>query len=110
MLTSSAKAKGRRCAQRVRDILIDHLSLSEDSILVTSSGAHGPDLTLTGQARSAFPFAIECKNQERLNIWGAIEQAERNAKDLTPMVIITRNRSKMYAVIELKVLLTEGRF
>jgi hypothetical protein len=110
MLTSSAKAKGRRCAQRVRDILIEELSLSEDSIFVTASGTNGPDLTLTGQARSAFPFAIECKNQERLNIWGSIEQAERNAKDLTPMVIFTRNRSKIYAVIELKALLTEGRF
>ena len=35
-----------------------------------------------------------------MNIWDALEQAEKNAKDYDPVVIIKRNRTKIYAVME----------
>ena len=48
---------------------------------------------------------MECKNQEKLNIWGALEQAEENSGDHAPLVIFKRNRSKTYAVLEFDKLL-----
>ena len=40
-----------------------------------------------------------------MNIWGALEQAEDNSGNHTPLVIFKRNRSKTYAVLEFDKLL-----
>ena len=37
-------------------------------------GAGGEDLIMAG-AREKFPYSIECKNQESINIWKSYEQA-----------------------------------
>ena len=51
-------------------------------------------------------FNITEKNAERLNIWSAIQQAEDNTKSgLIPMLVFSKNRSKIYAAIELEKLL-----
>ncbi len=48
------------------------------------------------------PFHIECKKQEKLNIWKALKQAEDDCPDdKTPIVVFARNRSKDYVVIEM---------
>ena len=47
-----------------------------------------------------FPFSIECKNQEALNIWKAYEQAEENCKGYEPIVVIKRNKTKPLLVID----------
>ena len=52
-----------------------------------------------------FPFAVECKNQEKINIWSSIEQAEQNAGKHIPLLVFKRNRSKKYAVLEFEKLL-----
>jgi len=52
-----------------------------------------------------FPFSVECKNQEKLNIWSSLEQAEINSGKHAPLVIFKRNRSKTYAVLEFDKLL-----
>ena len=46
------------------------------------------------------PFAIECKNQERLNIWKALKQARENASSLGPLVVFTRNGQGLFAAID----------
>ena len=33
------------------------------------------------QARKLIPYAFECKNQEKLNIWSSLEQAEENSTE-----------------------------
>jgi hypothetical protein len=48
---------------------------------------------------------VECKNQEKLNIWSSLEQAEENSGNHSPLVIFKRNRSKTYAVLEFDELL-----
>ena len=84
-------------------ILTKMAGMGDDDIIVTPSGVNGPDLQLSPYAKKEFPFAIECKNQERINLWQAIEQSEGHAKDgMTPLLCITRNRAKVYAVIELE--------
>ena len=59
------------------------------------------DVQLSPSARKVFPFAIECKNQEALNIWKSLEQAENNCEGLTPLLIFKRNKSKIYATVEI---------
>ena len=104
MKTASSKAKGRRLQNKIRDLLIEHFSdeLEDDDIRCAIMGESGEDLKLSPAARKLIPYSIECKNQEKLNIWSALEQAEDNSKESTPVLIFKRNRSKTYAVIEFK--------
>lgn len=102
MKTSSAKAKGRKLCRLVADkILARFPLLHPDDVKITSSGATGEDLSLSPLARQKFPFSIECKNQEKINIWASLEQAEKNANGHTPLLIFSRNRSKTYCVLEI---------
>lgn len=97
MKTSSCKAKGRRLAEEVKQLLLQHASaLKPDDIVVTSSGDTGEDLKLSPLARQHFPFTIECKNQEALNIWKAMEQAIGHSKSNSyiPILCFKRNRLK----------------
>ena len=64
-------------------------------------GDSGEDILLSPAARKLFPFSVECKNQEKLNIWSSLEQTETNAGKHTPFLIFKRNRSKTYAVLQL---------
>ena len=103
MKTSSAKAKGRRLQQKVRDLLLETFTeLEPDDIRSTSMGVSGEDLQLSPAARKLIPFAIECKNQEKLNVWDSLKQAEENSGDYSPVLIFKRNRSKTYAVLNVE--------
>ena len=102
MRTQSAKAKGRRLQQWIRDLLIEKLEVHPEDIESRSMGAGGEDLIMARAARKKFPYSIECKNQEKLNIWSALEQAEGNKGVSKPVLIFKRNRSKTYAVLELE--------
>ena len=107
MKTSSGKAKGRRLQNKIRDLLLEHFSdkLEPDDIRSQIMGMSGEDIVLSPAARKLFPFSLECKNQEKLNIWSSLEQAETNAGKHTPLLIFKRNRSKTYAVLEFDELL-----
>ena len=100
MKTSSAKAKGRRFQQWVRDQLIETLNVHPEDVESRSMGAGGEDLIMARAAREKFPYSIECKNQEALNVWKAYEQAESNCKDYEPLVVIKRNRSKPLVLVD----------
>lgn len=101
MKTSSAKAKGRRCAQEVQaHILRLFPDLHMDDIVVASAGQTGEDIILSRDARSRVPLSIECKNVEALNVWKALEQAESNAGKHQPALFFRRNRSKLYVAVE----------
>lgn len=95
MKTSSCKAKGRRLSQSVKDTLLSWApDLHPDDIVVTPSGVNGPDVMLSPAAKSTYPFAIECKNTEAINVWKAFEQAKSHVTgDLTPLLVFSRNRS-----------------
>ena len=100
MKTSSAKAKGRRFQQWVRYQLIEQLNVHPEDIESRSMGAGGEDLIMARSARKKFPFSIECKNQESLNVWKAYEQAEFNSGDYEPIVFIKRNNQKPLVVVD----------
>ena len=100
MKTQSAKAKGRRFQQWVRDQLIEQLNVHPEDIESRSMGAGGEDLIMARAAREKFPFSIECKNQEALNVWKSYEQAEANSGDYEPIVFIKRNNQKPLVVVD----------
>jgi hypothetical protein len=104
----SSKAKGRRLQNYVRDVLRKvfieewrkYPKLEDDDIKSQTMGMTGEDIVLSPAARKIIPFSFECKNQERLNIWAAIKQAESNADSRIPIVVVKRNRSNPYVVID----------
>ena len=103
----SAKAKGRALQNKIRDVLLEHFSeeLEPDDIRSQVMGMSGEDIVLSPAARRLIPYSFECKNQEKLNIWSSIEQAENNSGNHTPLLIFKRNRTKTYAVLEFDKLL-----
>ena len=76
-----------------------------DDIVIQTTSVGGEDLILSRAARRVFPFSVEGKNQERLNIWSAIEQCENNAKGHPPAVVFRRNRTEAWAAINLRSLI-----
>ena len=64
MKTQSAKAKGRKLQQWVRDQIIEQLEVHPEDIESRSMGAGGEDLIMARAARQKFPFSVECKNVE----------------------------------------------
>jgi len=103
MKTQSAKAKGRKLQQMVRDLILEAFTeLEPDDVRSTSMGAGGEDLQLSPAARRKFPYSVECKNVEKLNVWGAYEQAEANSGDHEPLLIMKKNRKKPLVVIDLE--------
>jgi len=108
MKTSNAKAKGRKLCQELQGKLLASCpTLDPSDITVTSSGAPGEDLKLSKAARDLYPFTFECKNQEKLNIWAALKQAESHALNTehTPVLVFSKNRSETYACLKLDDLL-----
>lgn len=102
MRIASAKNKGRRLQQEVRDFILKTFSsLEPDDVRSTSMGASGEDVLLSPAARKKFPFTIECKNVEKLNIWEAINQARGFGNIHTPAVIFKKNGESPFIAIPL---------
>lgn len=107
METASCKAKGRRAAQEVVELLYKYwLDGKPGDIRVTSSSVTGEDVQLSPAAREIYPLTIEVKNQEKMNIWSALEQAEGHlpngqvSKSHIPILFFKRNRTKLYVALD----------
>ena len=103
MKTCSAKSKGRRLQNQIKELLLESFKeLEPDDVRSAIMGETGEDIKLSPAARRQIPYSFECKNQEKLNIWESLNQAEENSGDYPPVLIFKRNRSKTYAVLELE--------
>ena len=100
MKTQSRKAKGRRLQQQFMQLLIEKLDIDPEDIESRSMGAGGEDLIMSKAARNKFPYSVECKNQERLNIWQAWEQANGNKGLYEPLVVIKKNGVRPLIVVD----------
>jgi hypothetical protein len=100
MRPSSAKAKGRRLQDYIRERLLDTFAqLEADDVKTAIMGESGEDIHLSPAARKLFPFSVEAKNQERLNIWQSWQQAVENTKEgSSPLLVFKRNRSEVLCV------------
>ena len=109
MSAKSAKAKGRKLQNHVRDKLREIFitnwtklpKLEEDDIKSQTMGMTGEDIILTPAARKLIPNSFECKYQERIQMWKFLEQAEANAGEYTPVLVVKKNRTKPYVVLDL---------
>ncbi len=103
MTPRSAKAKGRRLQAEVAAAIAAALGLPPQDVRPAAGGENGADVKLSAEAARRFPFSVECKNCERLNLWQALHQAEANAAEssLTPLLVIRRNRSGACACLPL---------
>ena len=61
----------------------------------------GADPMLKGDIYTSLrQYAFECKNQEALNIWDSLKQAENQCRGpQTPVLVFRRNNSATYAVV-----------
>jgi|TARA_A100001388_G_scaffold110283_2_gene81050 hypothetical protein len=100
MKVQSAKAKGRNLQKWTRERLIEELEIHEEDVESRSMGASGEDLIMARAARKKFPYSIECKNQERVNVWESYKQALENSGDYEPIVVIKKNHHKPLVVID----------
>ena len=100
MKPQSAKSKGRKFQQWVRDLLIEKLDIHPEDIESRSMGAAGEDIMMARSARNLFPFSIECKNQQSVNIWKSYEQAKENSGDYEPIVFLKRNNIKPLVLVD----------
>ena len=64
MKAQSAKAKGRRLQQWVRDQLIEQLEVHPEDIESRSMGAGGEDLIMARAARQKFPYSMQYDFQQ----------------------------------------------
>ena len=103
MKPRSAKNKGKRLQNEVRDLILEtYKQLEPDDVLSTTMGDSGTDLKLSPAARKIFPYSIECKNQEAISIWACLEQAKDNTKpNTTPLLVFRRNKSETYVTLPL---------
>ena len=102
MKPRSAKNKGRKLQNLVRDRLrsVFTETLETNDIESQVMGMSGEDIVLSPAAKKVIRYSFECKNQERLNLWSSLEQAESNCEDRQPVLVFKRNRSKIYVAIE----------
>ena len=101
--TKSRKAKARSLQNAIAaDICAAFPPLGSADVHPVIMGCSGMDICLSSRARDAFPYAIECKNQEAMSIWSAIKQCETNAnkEKLAPLLIIKRNHTPPYVVMQ----------
>lgn len=103
MTPASAKAKGRKFQQWVRDRLISLLSpfgIVAEDVKSTSMGAGGEDVQLSPLARNFLPISIECKSHKSMAVYKLYDQAKANAGEYRPVLFIKANNREPLVVID----------
>lgn len=102
MKPRSAKAKGRKLQQEVQQKILEVFRgiLEADDVRPVMMSGSGVDIQLSPLARKTFPYSVECKNTEKIAIWGAIKQATENTVVGTePAVVFRRNNSDTFITL-----------
>lgn len=103
MKVSSAKAKGRKLQQRVRDAILDaYPTLEADDVRSCPMGSQGEDIQLSPAAQRAFPFSVECKARGTgfTALYQYLDQAA-SQNDRTPLAVIKQDRQRPLVVMDL---------
>jgi hypothetical protein len=96
---SSRKGKGRGLQQTIGKDIAElvgcYYNQDDDSAPVASRpmGQHGLDIILRGNALAEFPFSVECKCSEGLNLTDTYEQVQSNMLPGTDWLIIHKRKS-----------------
>ena len=96
---ASRKGKGRNLqkfiCQEIADLIGICYDQGDDNCLVHSRemGQHGTDIVLRGNALVEFPFSVEAKCSESLNLLETYEQATSNLTKGTDWMIVHQRKS-----------------
>ncbi len=97
----SAKAKGRKFQQWVRDLILRMFkTLHPDDCTSRSMGAGGEDILLSPKARKLFPYSIECKSKKAFAIYKDYEQATANSGKYEPLLFIRGDRKAPLVIMD----------
>jgi hypothetical protein len=99
----SAKGKGRRLQQEVRDIILDNFKMLEpDDVKSTSMGSGGEDVMLSPLARKTLGgIQIECKRVKTFKtVYNWIKQAKSHGPH-KPLVVVRADREESLAILPL---------
>jgi len=88
MKTSSAKSKGRKAQQAIRDKLLAEFELQEGDVESRAMGSGGVDLMLSPVARAIIPLSIEAKKTRKAPARAEVEQSRANAYPCTLPVVV----------------------
>ena len=101
MTIKSNKEKGRRLQKWVVEKLLLLLpGVKPDDVVSRPMGSNGEDIMLSPYARKLFPYSVECKNQEKINLWSAWSQTQKNSSDHEPLLIVGKNKQRPLAVVD----------
>ena len=105
---SSAKAKGmglqRKACEDIAEVTGIEYKQGDDNSLIESRGGgqHGTDVILRGEARVRFPFSVECKASESLNLVNTIDQASTNMLENTDWLILHKKKALSEPIVVLR--------
>jgi hypothetical protein len=101
---ASRKAKARKLQKYVASWIskITGIPHGKDELIESREmGQAGTDVKLIGHAQKMFPFAVECKRQEKLNLHEAIKQAKVYEKEgIDWLVFHKRNDEDAYVTLK----------
>lgn len=95
----SAKQKGLNLQKWVCEEISEMTGIeydqSSDQSEISSrpSGQHGTDVILRGEALKQFPYSVECKSSESLNLVETIDQSKANVVKGTDWLIVHRRKA-----------------
>ena len=102
---STRKAKGRDLQKwvcgEVSEITDIPYKQDDDQCLIHSRelGVNGTDVVLRGEALKKFPYSVECKNSESLDIVKTVVQAKGNTVDGTDYLIVHKRKALPEVVV-----------
>lgn len=95
-----AKSKGRHLQKVVAARISEYLGApwgKDEEIASREMGQSGVDIRLTGSAREAMPFSVECKNHSKWNVPRFIREAEDNQEPARPYLLFLMRQDRMKA-------------
>lgn len=102
---ATCRAKGKSNEKAIAELLAKRFDLDVEDFFSCRSGQKERDIQLSKEAKRVFPFHVEAKHVNSLNIWDALNQAETEASGLTPVVVFKRDRSERYIVLNFETFL-----
>lgn len=93
----SAKAKGRKLQQWTSSKISEITGIkcgSDELISSRGGGQSGTDVALIGEAKTLFPFSIECKAQETYSMPSFIKQSKDNQLPNTDWLLVIKRKQE----------------
>lgn len=102
MNTKSAKAKGRKLQNWVRERLLFHLGLEDDEVTTAIMGEGGVDVKLLKTKQYLFDYVIECKSQKSgfTAVYKAMRQCVCHTGSGEPLVVIKQDRERPLVILD----------